>query len=70
MTQCERIKRHLERFGSITPMEAMQDYGCMRLASRINDLRKTGMKISSHTAKGRNRFGEATHYAIYFFEGA
>ena len=32
ITQCERILRHLNDFGSITSLEAMQDYGIMRLA--------------------------------------
>ena len=31
MTQSERILRHLQDYGSITPVEALSDYGCMRL---------------------------------------
>lgn len=34
MTQCEKIVRHLEDCGSITPLSAMREYGIMRLASR------------------------------------
>lgn len=64
-TQCERILRHLKDFGSITSQEAMQEYGIMRLASRINDLRAQGVMIVSETATGKNRYGEATHYAVY-----
>ena len=40
MTQSERILRHLTDYGSITQGEALQEYGIMRLASRVNDLRK------------------------------
>lgn len=39
ITQCERILRHLKDYGSITSLEAVNEYGIMRLASRINDLR-------------------------------
>ena len=65
MTQNERIIRHLECFGSITQAEAMTDYGIMRLASRVNDLRKSGYPIQTEMVCGRNRFDEATRYARY-----
>lgn len=64
-TQCDRILRHLKDYGSITSMEAMQEYGIMRLASRINDLRRSGVAIQSETVTGKNRYGEPTHYAVY-----
>lgn len=69
MTQNERIMKHLEQHGSITPLEAMQEYGIMRLASRISDLRKTGCEIIKTTETSKNRFGEATHYARYSLVG-
>lgn len=31
MTQCERILRHLQDYGSITQAEAVTEYGCYRL---------------------------------------
>ena len=65
MTQSQRILRHLEDFGSITQMDAMQDYGIMRLASRVNDLRKDGHPIITEVVRGRNRYGEATRWARY-----
>lgn len=52
MTQCEKILRHMEDYGSITSLEAIQEYGIMRLASRITDLKKTGI---SHYQRKRNR---------------
>lgn len=64
-TQCERILRHLKDFGSITSQEAMQEYGIMRLASRINDLRRQGVAILAETKTGKNRYGEPTRYAVY-----
>ena len=32
MTQCEKVLRHLRTFGSITPMEAMQEYGTEKIS--------------------------------------
>ena len=46
-------------------MEAIQEYGILRLASRINDLRAQGIAIASDTKTGKNRYGEATHYSVY-----
>lgn len=66
-TQCERILRHLRDFGTITSMEAVQEYGIMRLASRINDLRKQGYDIITETATGKNRYDEPTRWAVYRF---
>ena len=68
MNQCDRIIRHLEDYGSITSLEAMKEYGIMRLASRITDLKRKGYKIASETVSGENRYGEPTHYSKYRLE--
>ena len=65
MTQSERILRHLQDYQTITSMEAMQDYGIMRLASRVNDLRRDGHPIITEVVEGRNRYGEKTRWARY-----
>lgn len=65
MTQCEKILRHMKDHGSITALEAVSEYGIMRLASRIADLRHEGIAIVSEVVKGKNRYGESTHYARY-----
>lgn len=65
MTQCERIIRHLEDYGTITSLEAIVEYGILRLASRINDLKRMGYVISSETQTGKNRYGESTHFSVY-----
>lgn len=64
-TQCDRILRHFKDYGSITSLEAMQEYGIMRLASRISDLKRLGYVISVATENGKNRYGEKTSYARY-----
>ena len=65
VTQCDRILRHLKDYGSITPLEAMNEYGIMRLAARINDLRAQGIAIESEVKTGKNRYGEDTHFSVY-----
>lgn len=65
-TQCERIIKYIEDFGSITSLDAMKDLGVMRLASRINEIKKMGYVIKAVTEKGKNRYQEPTHYTRYF----
>lgn len=66
MNQNDRILRHLRDNGSITPLDALSEYGIMRrLASRISDLRSMGYDISREMVSSRNRYGEATRYARY-----
>ena len=63
--QCNKVLRHLQDYGSITSVVAMREYGIMRLASRINDLRSRGVAIVSEVAVSKNRYGEPVHYAVY-----
>ena len=51
--------------GSITPMEALRDIGCMRLAARVHELREEGHMIESETARGLNRDGEPVVFTRY-----
>lgn len=68
MTQCERILRHMQDYGSITQAEAVTEYGCYRLGARIWDLRAQGVPIKSETVTGKNRYGERTCFARYSLE--
>ena len=68
MTQTETVLRHLETCGGLTSWEAMRDYGIMRLASRVSDLKKLGVPVRSETVHDTNRFGEKIHYSRYFLE--
>lgn len=65
VTQCDRILRHMKDYGSISSLEAITEYGILRLASRINDLKRRGYKISSETKKSKNRYNETTHFSVY-----
>ena len=63
MTQCNMIAEYLENGYSITSLEALQMFGCMRLASRICDLRDRGYKID--TCKIKTETGKwVTEYTL------
>lgn len=68
MTQCERVLKYMEDFGSINPMQAMKDLGVMRLGARIFDLKKAGHKITRRNVAGRNRYDEKVIFAEYRLE--
>ena len=65
ITQNDRILRHLKDYGSISSLEAITEYGILRLASRISDLKGQGINIVSETKTGKNRYGETTHFKVY-----
>ena len=68
MTQCEKILAYMQQFGSITPLEAVADLGCMRLAARIADLNDAGHAIGRRMKTSQNRFGQNVTYAEYYLE--
>lgn len=65
MNQCDRILKYMNDFGSITTLQAFNDLGCTRLASRITDLRQKGIEIKSEYVSGKNRYGEKVSYKKY-----
>ncbi len=65
MSQRTQIHDYMKRFGSITPLEAMRDFGIMRLAARIAELRQEGVQIQADTERSLNRFGKNISYARY-----
>lgn len=68
-TQNERILDYIAEFGSITQLEALQDLGIMRLASRISDLKRLGHPIESKVIEVKNRFGEKCYVKSYYTGG-
>lgn len=64
-TQCQRIVDYMRTFGSISTIEAFNDLGVARLASRIHDLKKQGYDIVSDVKTAKNRYGESTSFKVY-----
>ena len=71
MTQREAILEYIKEFGSITPYQAFADLGITKLATRISEMRKDGMKFKIEMVSTKNRYGKSVSYAKYSFaEGA
>lgn len=67
-TQNQRVLDYMEETGGITQLEALNELGVMRLASRISDLRKRGYNITSEMMTVKNRFGETCRIKRYRME--
>lgn len=69
MTDNDFVLAHLQKWGSITPQEALSRYGIMRLGARIWDLRhKHGYDIQS-VPVGFTKNGRHGHYTKYVWRG-
>ena len=59
MTHLNQIREHLTEGKSITPLEALNKYGCFRLAARISDLRNEGLDIKTELIqKGKMKYAK------------
>lgn len=67
-TQNQRVLDYIEETGGITQLEALNELGVMRLASRVSDLRKRGHKITSKMIPVKNRYGETCYIKRYMME--
>ena len=65
-TQCDKVLEYMKTFGSITQLQALSDIGCMRLASRISDLRQQGYAIGRRMKTSKNRYGDDVYFAEYY----
>ena len=66
--QTDRVLDYIREKGSITQLEALQELGIMRLASRISDLKKEGYAIKGVTETVKNRNNEDCHIKRYSLE--
>jgi hypothetical protein len=46
-TQTDQILAHLKNGGTLTPLEALDKFGCFRLGARIWDLKREGHEIQT-----------------------
>ena len=67
-TQCNMIAEYLKSGKSITPMEALRKFGCMRLASRIHDLKERGMKITGSMVYDTDDEGNNKKWKVYWLD--
>lgn len=64
-SQCSAIRRHLEAGKTITAIEALDAFGCFRLAARIDDLKNAGLPVESALVAVINRDGKKVRVAEY-----
>ena len=65
MNKTQAVLDHMKKNGSITSMEAIENYGATRLSSIIFNLRKKGYDIDTQTEGMTDRYGHAVNYARY-----
>ena len=63
MSQNKQIADYLNKGKKLTTIDALNKFGCFRLASRINDLRNNGMNIVTKTIKLENN-KQVAQYSI------
>lgn len=68
MNQEQKIINYVERFGSITTLDAFRDLAITRLSARIFNIKNMGYKVTSIREISKNRFGEDVNYSRYFIE--
>ncbi len=59
MTQTQKVLAYLKERGSITPLEAFQNFGILAMHSRAAELRSEGYKVVCRIrTQGKTRWGE------------
>ena len=53
-SQSAKVLYHLENYGSLTAIEALELFACFRLAARISDLKEAGHDIQMEMKKMKN----------------
>ncbi len=60
-SQNKAIKAHLESGKYLTALQAFNEFGCLRLAARIKDLKDSGMAIDKIMVEDRGK-----RFALYW----
>jgi hypothetical protein len=68
MTQTDAIRSFLLEGNSLTPIDALERFGCFRLAARIDDLRREGLDIE--TIKERQNGKSYARYRLRDKQGS
>jgi hypothetical protein len=64
--QASVILGHLNEGNPITALEALNKFGCFRLAARVHELRREGWDIQEKVVKGVNGKRYAEYYIPTF----
>ncbi len=59
MSQNKQIKHYLESGGKLTPIDALDKFGCFRLAAVVHNLREEGLEVETKIIKnGQKSFAQ------------
>ena len=59
MSQSDEILAYLKTGATLTPLEALSRFGCLRLAARCRDMREAGYRIETTIRRnGRKYYAE------------
>lgn len=64
-TKKQAVLDHLKKYGTITSLEAIDNYGATRLSAIIFNLRKEGYEIETVDLPFTDRYGAKSHYGKY-----
>ena len=64
-TQEQKILEYLQRHDTITGLEALREFGCMRLPARIGVLEDRGYRFTKVPVIVENRGGERIRVTAY-----
>ena len=53
-SQSAKVLYHLQNYGPLTAIEALELFACFRLAARINDLKEAGHDIQTEMKTQKN----------------
>ena len=53
-SQSAKVLYHLQNYGPLTAIEALELFACFRLAARINDLKQAGHDIQMEMKRVKN----------------
>lgn len=64
-SQNDQIIDYLQTHNCITSLDAVHEFGCMRLAARIADLEKRGVRFIHQPVIVENRYGQKCKVMSY-----
>ena len=65
INKTQLVLKHLQQYGCITSLEAIDKYGATRLSSIIYNLRKRGYNIITESLPFVDRYGTKSNYGKY-----
>lgn len=57
-SQTQDILAYLKEGNSLTPIDALEKFGCFRLSGRVYDIKKLGYEIEMKMVGGKKKYAE------------